>query len=572
MAVYFSLARSFTSSHNSVACFIPKNISSSFLSPKTENQNLMIVRYENESEISDWILHRGDKTINLIYSEQPLGQVSYDAVGYVLFTRSLGSVMRAGRFRQSLSQSGWGSKNIFMTPLSYGHASELSDAFVVEMISPLSPTLQFDPEILITAENIASAFQDFVSKSKSARSIHFWHKQIMKWNQESSARLPASMNEEAKLTGETYLIEKILRELNANKDIQQAKNKLEIESNIEKVLGQLLIEYFPEGTSPSIWKSIRQKIFDQLLGLGPLEEFLRDSSVNEIMVVGKNIFVEKNGCNEKTNVEIKDPAVVQVLIERIVSRVGRRVDFASPMCDARLSDGSRVNIVLPPISLSGPILTIRRFKPLLKTMESLIKAGSIDKEKAAFLQQAIKDRMNIVVAGNAGAGKTTLLNVLSTFIPSDERIITIEDIAELQLSRENLVTLETRVKNLEGIGEITMHDLLINALRMRPDRLIVGECRGKEILPMLQAMNTGHDGCLTTLHANSGLDAVQRLEAMVSMSAPQWPTDVVRKQISSSIDLVIHVKREGALRKITEILQLRYDQGRLETTEVQLES
>jgi pilus assembly protein CpaF len=316
----------------------------------------------------------------------------------------------------------------------------------------------------------------------------------------------------------------------------------------------------------------RQRLFEQIvaeiLGYGPLEPLLRDDTITEIMVNGpKKVYIERNGKIERTNVVFEDDEHLMRIIERIVAPLGRRVDESMPYVDARLPDGSRVNIVIPPISLIGPVVTIRKFYRTPLTVEDLIRLGSATPEVMEFLKACVQARINIVVSGGTGSGKTTMLNILSGFIPEGERIITIENAAELQLRQEHVVTLETRPPNIEGKGEITMRDLVINALRMRPDRIIVGECRGGEAFDMLQAMNTGHEGSMTTIHANSPRDALARLENMVLMAGTDLPHRAIREQIAMAIDLIVQTARmRDGSRKIVSVTEVQGLEGEVITT------
>ncbi len=304
----------------------------------------------------------------------------------------------------------------------------------------------------------------------------------------------------------------------------------------------------------SLLQQLERRLIDHVMGLGPLEPFLRDPDVNEIMIVGTScLYVERKGQMSRIPPPFDHETHLKTLIERIVAPSGRRVDWAAPFCDVRLKDGSRVNIVLPPLALDGPCVTIRRFRPGFSSMQNLESVGTVDQDQARRLEQAVLERQNIVIAGNTGAGKTTLMNVLASFIPDTERILTLEDAAELMVGKPHVVRMETRSANTEGKGQITMKDLVVNALRMRPDRLLVGECRGEEVIPMLQAMNTGHDGSMTTLHANSADEVGPRLESLVSMSAPSWSLDLVRQQIRSAFDVIVYMKREAAHRRVMEI-------------------
>ena len=290
---------------------------------------------------------------------------------------------------------------------------------------------------------------------------------------------------------------------------------------------------------------------------------LKDDSITEVMINGpKKIFVERKGKLQLTNVQFHDDAHLMTIIERIVSPLGRRIDESSPLVDARLSDGSRVNAIVPPLSLIGPCVTIRKFSKNPLSIDNLVGFGSLSEEMAEFLQACVKARLNIMVSGGTGSGKTTTLNVLSSFIPDDERIVTIEDAAELRLQQQHVVTLESRPANLEGRGAITIRDLVRNALRMRPDRIIVGEVRSGEALDMLQAMNTGHDGSLTTGHANSPRDILSRLETMVMMAGMDLPVRAIREQIASALDLIIQQSRiQDGSRKITYITEVQKMEG-----------
>lgn len=304
-------------------------------------------------------------------------------------------------------------------------------------------------------------------------------------------------------------------------------------------------------------------ICDEILGLGPIEPLLKDETITEVMINGpKKVFVERKGKLQLTNVQFHDDAHLMTIIERIVSPLGRRIDEASPLVDARLADGSRVNAIVPPLSLIGPCVTIRKFTKNPLSIDNLVGFGTLSEEMAEFLEACVKARLNIMVSGGTGSGKTTTLNVLSSFIPDQERIVTIEDAAELRLQQQHVVTLESRPANLEGRGAITIRDLVRNSLRMRPDRIIVGEVRSGEALDMLQAMNTGHDGSLTTGHANSPRDILSRLETMVMMAGMELPVRAIREQIASALDLIIQQSRiQDGSRKITYITEVQKMEG-----------
>lgn len=302
-----------------------------------------------------------------------------------------------------------------------------------------------------------------------------------------------------------------------------------------------------------------EEILDEILGLGPIEPLLKDPAVSEIMINGPHqVYVERQGKIERTNVTFNDDAHVLHIIDRIVSPIGRRVDESVPYVDARLKDGSRVNVIIPPLSLKGPVLTIRKFFKERLAIDDLIRFGTLTTNMGEFLRACVKARLNIVVSGGTGSGKTTTLNVISSFISPNERIVTIEDSAELQLNQEHVITLETRPPNIEGKGEVTTRDLVRNALRMRPDRIIVGEVRGGEALDMLQAMNTGHDGSLTTVHSNSPRDTLSRIETMTLMAGMELPIKAIREQIASAINLIVHQERlQDGSRKIVNITEVQ---------------
>ncbi len=342
--------------------------------------------------------------------------------------------------------------------------------------------------------------------------------------------------------------------------------KNEVRAHIEELFNAILAD-----ESIVISRAERLSLFEsivaEILGFGPLEILLADDTITEIMVNGpKNVFIEQKGNITRANVAFENDEHVLRIIDRIVAPLGRRIDESSPLVDARLPDGSRVNAVIRPISLVGPVITIRKFSKKPLTIDDLVRFGSMTKEIADFLRACIISRLNTIVAGGTGSGKTTLLNVLSGFIPNDERIVTVENAAELQLRQEHVVTLETRPSNLEGKGEITIRDLVVNCLRMRPDRIVVGECRGGEALDMLQAMNTGHDGSLTTCHSNTPRDTISRLEVMCLMAGMDLPVRAIREQIASAVDLICQQNRlRDGSRKIEKITEVQGMEGEIIT-------
>ncbi len=339
-------------------------------------------------------------------------------------------------------------------------------------------------------------------------------------------------------------------------------------SDVETLINDYISENHPEiGRMDKAY--IVKSVQNEITGLGPLEDLISDSTVSEIMVNGPNqVYVERKGKLVLSDVKFQDEEHVRRIIDRIVTPLGRRIDDSNPMVDARLKDGSRVNAIIPPLALCGSTITIRKFSDTPLTIENLMGFGSLSPEMAGFLEAGVRGKLNILVSGGTGSGKTTLLNVLSAFIPHDERIVTIEDAAELKLMQDHVVSLESRPANLEGTGAITIRDLVKNALRMRPDRIVVGEVRGGETLDMLQAMNTGHDGSLTTAHANSARDALARIETMVMMSGMELPVTAIRQQCAGALDLIVQQARlRDGSRKITSICEITGMEGDIITTQ-----
>ena len=357
----------------------------------------------------------------------------------------------------------------------------------------------------------------------------------------------------------TKVQSQLIAELDPKMDLSKTD---EVRRQVEDIFNSIL-----ETQNIPLSRVERARLFEsvaaEILGLGPIQPLMDDPEVSEVMVNGpKMVYVERRGKLELTNIHFQDDNHVMRIIERIVSPLGRRIDESSPMVDARTKNGSRVNAIIPPLCLNGPTLTIRKFAKDPIKIEDYIRFGTITPEMATFMKACVQVRLNIVVSGGTGSGKTTCLNILSDFIPSDERILTIENAAELQLRQEHVVTLESRPANIEGTGEITINDLVINALRMRPERIIVGECRGKEALAMLQAMNTGHDGSMTTLHANTPRDAISRLETMVMMAGYDLPVKAIREQVAAAIQVIVQLERmKDGTRKIVSITEVQGMEG-----------
>ena len=354
-----------------------------------------------------------------------------------------------------------------------------------------------------------------------------------------------------------YLVTTVMQSLSVD-DLAPDKRQKAIQDRLTEALLQVKVNL-----SDSDRKYLLRYILDEITGYGPIQPFLDDPDVTEVMVNGpKKVYIEKKGRLERTNVVFEDNLHVLKIIDRIVSPLGRHIDADSPMVDARLPDGSRVNAVVPPCAIDGASLTIRKFRKEKLSIAQLIESDSLTQGIADFLRACVLGRLNIIISGGTGSGKTTFLNVLSGFIPEEERIVTIEDAAELQLRQEHVVRLETKLPSVEGHGAVTIRELVRNSLRMRPDRIVIGECRGGEALDMLQAMNTGHDGSLTTIHANSPRDTLSRLETLVMMAGMDLPLKIVRQQISSAVDVIVQMSRlrDGA-RKITAVTEVAGMEG-----------
>lgn len=381
---------------------------------------------------------------------------------------------------------------------------------------------------------------------------------------ETQRRAVAPRARDAYLDLKTRVQNRLIAEMDPSMDVSRTN---EVRQTIRGMYEAILQE-----ESIVLGRKEREALFEQIvaeiLGLGPLEPLLADESITEIMCNGpKKVFVERKGKLQRVNIAFESDEHLMRIIERIVAPLGRRIDESSPTVDARLKDGSRVNAVIPPIALNGPTITIRKFfkKPL--TIEDLIRYGSVTEESVEFMRACVVAAVNVVVSGGTGTGKTTFLNILSSFIPANDRIITIENAAELQLRQEHVVTLESRPPNVEGKGEISIRDLVINALRMRPDRIVVGECRGGETLDMLQAMNTGHEGSMTTLHANDPRDALSRIETMVLMAGMELPHKAIREQVASAIDVIVQLSRmRDGSRRVTAVTEIQGMEGDVITT------
>lgn len=370
---------------------------------------------------------------------------------------------------------------------------------------------------------------------------------------------PSTGSRDAFVDLKNRIQQKLIAELDPSIDITQSA---EVRSTIQEMFDTLLVEE-QIVLSRNEKRVLFEQIVAEILGFGPLEKYLSVDGVTEIMVNGPDqVYVERDGKIQHVKTTFEDSEHLMRIIDRIVAPLGRRIDEGSPMVDARLPDGSRVNAVIPPISVNGPALTIRLFAKTPLTIDNLIEFGSITQEAVEFLKACIVAELNIVVSGGTGSGKTTLLNIISNFIPDGERIVTIENAAELQLRQEHVVTLESRPPNVEGRGEVSIRDLVVNSLRMRPDRIIVGEVRSGEALDMLQAMNTGHDGSLTTLHANSPRDALARLETMVLMAGMELPHRAIREQMASALNVIVHTDRmRDGSRKVVSISEVQGMEG-----------
>jgi len=369
------------------------------------------------------------------------------------------------------------------------------------------------------------------------------------------------LNSQQRATGEQSIAQlrqrlhaKIISELRDSVDLS---DDLGVRREIERLFGRFMADedIILNRTERA---KLQNQVIAEILGYGPIQELINDDSVSEIMVNGPSqVWIEQEGRLVRTDIHFQDDEHVMRIINRIVAPLGRHVDEASPMVDARLPDGSRVNVIIPPLALIGPTISVRKFSRVPFTTDDMVRMGTITEKAMIFLDAAVKAGANIIVAGGTSSGKTTFLNVLSSFIPNDERIITIEDAAELQLQQVHVLPLEGRPSNIEGAGEVSIRDLVVNSLRMRPDRIIVGECRSREALDMLQAMNTGHDGCMTTIHSNGARDTLSRIETMVLMAGTELPLRAIREQVASAFDIVVYMERlDDGHRKVTSIAEI----------------
>jgi pilus assembly protein CpaF len=376
---------------------------------------------------------------------------------------------------------------------------------------------------------------------------------------QSTIAAGGEMSQQRMLELSLWVVDRILSSLGNQ---QELKRSPEMERQLQE---KFTLAYRQSGVNltDEQTKQLYDMVMDELFGFGPIEPLLRDDSITEVMVNGpRAVYVEQKGKITLTLVRFANDEHVLKVIDRIIRPLGRRIDRKWPMVDARLPDGSRVNAIIPPCAIDGPSITIRKFAKKKLTVEDLIRFGSMTPEMAEFLRACVVSRLNIIVSGGTGSGKTTLLNVLSNFIPSDERIVTIEDSAELKLAQEHVVRLESKPPEIDGTGRVTINDLVINSLRMRPERIVIGECRGGETMAMLQAMNTGHDGSLSTLHANSPRDAIARMETMAMMAGMDMPLRVIREQIASAVDLIVQQTRlEDGSRKIAYITEVQGMEG-----------
>lgn len=500
-------------------------------------------------------------------SSQPEPWIETMPVCFVGLTPSMGEVIRVKNRIGSLVSLGLSREQIRLVLFCVDMPGGLPLQVMTEELGPVHFQFPFDPRLYYEVENRDCLLQYERPKSGTAKEIVRMAEACL----ERDERMKVS-SAEARSNGKTdvrnleQLVTTRLWTSLGQSDLLQNRDARGLGDHIDRALHEVLWNGNGKKLSKYELSQLKQRVEDHVLGLGPLEKFLRDESITEIMANGeRQIFLEKNGQIHPSQDSFLSEAQMRIVIDRIVGRAGRRVDHASPLCNVRLSDGSRANIILPPVSLQGPVLTIRRFKQALLTFDDLLRLGSLRKEDVEILQGMVRDRKNILIAGNSGSGKTTFLNILSRSIRPEERIVTLEDTAELQLQQPHVVRFETRAKNADGEGEVTMKELVINALRMRPDRIIIGECRGDEVIPMLQALNTGHDGSMATLHANSAEDALQRLESMVLLGAPQWPIDVIRQQIGAGIDAVVYLKRQNGVRRLEQMVELAYEGGTIKT-------
>jgi pilus assembly protein CpaF len=543
MGFYWSLAQEIARVRPRASCVVP----SDWLYPKTS-------AWVKESRLNI-VSSIDDNPDQIVYADRlPMDGFPPHTMVCLAVSPLVEDVERVRRLRGRLIAQGLARENIVTMLFQAGTPGALPVRVMNEQLGPFVVIFPYDPYSLLRAENERTTLQTIrphCSASKKIRTLaHTFHELFDK---------PILDGNTAEKVGsdalEAHVIERIWEVLGRRELLSETKGA-QIESLIEDEFN-VALAMTNTALPKDVIDSVRQNVSDHVTGLGPLEKIMRDPRVTEIMVNGeRDIYVERDGGIFKSDGRFSNRAQLVTVIDRVVASGGRRVDASSPLCDVRLADGSRVNVVLPPVSLNGPLMTIRRFRENMLTMADLERAGTLSAVDARALRDCVQDHKNIVVAGNSGSGKTTLLNILSGYIDSTERIITIEDSAELKLQQPHVVRLETRTKNADGVGALGVSDLVVNALRMRPDRLVIGECRGAEVIPMLQAMNTGHDGSMTTVHANSAKDALHRLESMVLIGAPQWPIDVVRDHVRNAIDVIIYIKRSGPERKLIQIMDV----------------
>jgi pilus assembly protein CpaF len=455
-----------------------------------------------------------------------------------------------------------------LTPPPVDSTEETTPAALLPEGTSSRPSLS--PTESLNASPSPAAQRDFSSPSSGTSTTQRWNLANLP-KTEPQTDLPAPPQNSVLEAFKKNIHQRLIAEIDFTQSGQGSgeahdeKIKQRVRDALQTLIEEEAKHVTDSATALGSLEQLTETILNEVVGLGPLEALLKDDSITEIMVNGPQcVFIERSGRLIESNITFKDDSQLLQVIDRIVSAVGRRVDETQPLCDARLKDGSRFNCVIPPLALDGALVTIRKFSKRKMMVEDLVRIGSLTPEAAKLLQAFVEGHLNIVISGGTGSGKTTLLNVLSSFIPEGDRIVTIEDTAELQLQQSHVARMETRPANIEGKGEITMRDLVKNSLRMRPERIVVGECRGGEALDMLQAMNTGHDGSMTTLHANNPRDAIRRMETMVMMAGYDLPQKAIREQVASAVNVIIQASRLSCgsrrVMNITEIVGMEGDQ------------